>query len=97
MTDNLREMERNNTFQKVVHDWRNRDAPKLLCISRDVIATCNMKTKETDFELRNLEGGVLSFWHFWPEIDQDNKLFKEDIDKIKSEMKEILSKVREMI
>ena len=97
MRDDLRKTDRNNTFRKVVCDWRGRDAPKLLCISDDVIATHKIKTGETDFELRNKEGGVLEFWYFWPEIDQDKGTHKEKIDKIRIEMKEVLSRVRKML
>ena len=93
--DNLRNVDRNNDFQKVVIDWRDRDV-KLLCISGDVVATQNIRTGETNFELRNHEGGVLGFWHFWPGIDQNGER-KETIDKIRSEMKKILSRVRKMI
>ena len=92
MPDNLRNVNRNNEFEKVVIDWRDRDV-KLLCISRDVVATRNIRTGETDFELRNHEGGILSFWHFWSSIDQNGER-KETIDEIRSEMKEVLSEVR---
>ena len=96
MSDYLKQVDRNNTFEKVVLDWRCREAPKLLCITRDAIATCNLKTEETNFQLRDWDGGVLSFWHFWPAIDQDGA-HKEKIDKTRIELKEILSRVREML
>ena len=97
MPGNLKREERNSTFEKVVLDWRCRETPKLLCISSDVIATCNIKTGETNFELRDLESGILSFWHFWPALDQDHVAHKETIDKIRIEMKKVLSRVRKMI
>ena len=97
MPDNLRKEDRNITFRKVVFDWRCRETPKLLCISSDVIATCKIKTGEINFELRDLDSIHLSFWHFWPEVDQECGPHKETIDKIRIEMKEVLSRVRKLI
>ena len=91
MPDNLRNEFRNNDFEKVVIDWRDRDV-KLLCISRDFVATRDIRTGETNFELRNHEGGR-GFWHFWSDIDQNGER-KETIDEIRSAMKEVLSRVR---
>ena len=62
-----------------------------------MIATCKIKTGEINFELRDLDSVVLSFWHFWPEVDQDHGPHKESIDKIRVEIKEILSRVRKLI
>ena len=95
MPDNLRNVNRNNAFEKVVIDWRDRDV-KLLCISHDIVVTSNNRTGGTYFELRNHEGGVLGFWHFWSSIDQNGER-KETIDEIRSEMKEVLSRVRKMM
>ena len=95
MPDNLRNVNRNNAFEKVVIDWRDRDV-KLLCISHDIVVTSNNRTGGTYSELRNHEGGVLGFWHFWSSIDQNGER-KETIDEIRSEMKEVLSRVRKMM
>ena len=96
MPDCLKQKDRNETFDKCVLDWRCREAPKLLCITPDVIASCNLKTEEKDFQLRDFDGGVLCFWHFWPAIDQDGA-YKEKIDKTRIELKEVLTRVREMM
>ena len=66
MPENLKQRERNNTFEKVVCDWRCREAPRLLCISNDVITACFFQEEETifDFHLRENDGGVYSIWHY---------------------------------
>ena len=98
MPDNLKQEDRNKTFEKVVIDYRCRGCPVLVGISDDVIARCDLETRQTlDFQLRNHEDGLLGFWHFWPKIDQDGNDHKEIIDKKRIEMNEVLRQVRKMI
>ena len=100
-------MIKNNLRTFEPHFWpkikNNRASAKFLLVlikkngvTRDAIATCNLNTEETEYQLRDLDGGRLSFWHFWPAIDQDGA-HKEKIDKTRIELKEILSRVREML
>ena len=86
----------NNDFNRIVLDWRCREAPKLLCVSQDVIVTCYIETGETDFEIRDPGDKYLSFWHYWPEVDRGGA-HKEMIEQTTSEFKEVLNQVRKMI
>ena len=62
-----------------------------------MVATCNLRTGKTDFELRDPEDiYLLHFWHYWPDVDRDG-VYKEMIDKIRIEMEEIWNRVREII
>ena len=95
--DDLKQEDRNNTFDRVVLDWRCRHAPKLLCISDDMIATCYIEAGETFFEIRDPAADIyLPFWHFWPEVDRGGP-HKEKIDNTRNKMKEVLKRIREMI
>ena len=93
--ENLRQTDRNKTFIKVVCDRRCREAPRLLCLTDDLYAACDMNTGKTNFELRNPEMGDPSFWHYWPHIDQQ-EVYKEQLGKIRTEMNKVLSRIREM-
>ena len=93
--ENLRKVERNKTFIKVVCDRRCREAPRLLCLTDDLYAACDMNSGKTNFELRNPEMGDPSFWHYWPHIDQQ-EVYKEQLGKIRTEMNKILSRIREL-
>ena len=98
MPDNLKQIDRNNTFEKVVCDWRIRQAPRLLCISNDIIASYYYEEEGevTRFHLRENDRGSLSFWHYWAAVDQDGD-YKGMIDKTRNKMKEIMNRVRKMI
>ena len=91
--ENLRQMDRNKTFLKVVCDRRCREAPKILCMTDDLYANFDIKTGMTDFELRSPETGDPILWHQWSHINID----EERIDKIRSEMNKVLSRVRKII
>ena len=93
---NLKKKERNNTFEKVVCDWRCREAPRLLCISNDLIASCYFEEEKTVFQVREYDKGVYPFWHYWNAIDQDGEN-KSLIEKARNEMKKIMTRVRKMI
>ena len=89
--------EKKDKFTRIVLDWRGRDGPKLLCISEYVVATCNISTGKSDFEIRDPEDRyLLHFWHHWPEVDRGGA-HKEKIAKIETEMEEIWNRVREMM
>ena len=92
----LKQKDRNNTFEKVVCDWRCREAPTLLCISNDVIASCYFEEETIIFQPREYDNGIYPFWHYWQAIDQDGE-YKSLIDKARNEMKKIITRVRKMI
>ena len=91
--DNLRQVDRNKTFIKVVCDRRYGETPKILCMSDDLYVTFDVKTGMISFELRDPENGDPGFWHYWPHIDIE----EERIDKIKIEMNKVMSRVRNLI
>ena len=91
--ENLRQMDRNTSFLKVVCDRRRGEAPKIRCMTDDLYANFDIKTGMIDFELRNPDIGDPSFWHHWSHIDID----EERIDKIRSKINKFLSRVREII
>ena len=93
--ENLRKVDRNKTFIKVVCDRRCREAPRLLCLTDDLYAACDINTGKTNIELRNPDIGDPSFWHYWPHIDQE-EVYKEQLRKIRTEMNKVMSRVREM-
>ena len=95
MPDLLKLEERNNTFEKVMIDRRGR-VPKLMCVTTDLIATCELGSSETNFQLRDAEDiyPYLPFWYHWPEISREGN-YKDMIDKMMIEMKELLSQIRE--
>ena len=92
----LKKENRNNIFNRVVFDWRDRNYPKLLCISDDVDATCYIETGEIFLYLRDLTDCLLPFYYYWPEVDHGGT-HKEMIDRAKNEMKEVFNRFRRMI
>ena len=76
-------------------DWRGRENAKLLCISQDLIATCEFGTGKTNFQLRP-EDHYLPFWDHWPDVARDGA-HKAMIDKLSIEMKAVLNQVRKII
>ena len=100
LPNNLKQLDRNKTFIKTVCDRRYRgssEAPRLLCLTDDLYVAHDMKTGKTTFELRYPEIGDPSFWHYWPHIDQDHEVYKEQLEKMKTEMNKVLSQVRELV
>ena len=91
----LKQEDRNNTFEKVMIDCRGGGPPKVMCVSQDLIATWEFGTEKTNFQLRP-EDYYLPFWYHWPEISQDGA-HKDTIEKLRTEMKAILNRIREMI
>ena len=86
----------NVSFNRVVLDRRGWEVKKLICCAEDLIATHDINTGKTNFELRDSGDIYLPFWHFWPDIDQ-NGAFKETIDGLRMEMKKVLNRIRQLL
>ena len=95
MLGRLKQEDRNNSFDKVVIDCRGRGPSKVLCVSQDLIATWEFGTEKTNFQLRP-EDYYLPFWYDWPDIPRYGA-HKDTIDKLRTEMKAIMNRIREMI
>ena len=91
----LKQEDRNQTFDRVMIDWRGRDNAKLLCITDDLMATCEFGTGKTSFQLRP-EDSYLPFWEYWPEVARDGQ-HKDMINKLRIEMKAVLNQLRKII
>ena len=65
MPENLRQMDRNTSFLKVVCDRRRGEAPKIRCMTDDLYANFDIKTEMIDFELTLTSQG-----HFGSKIVQ---------------------------
>ena len=94
--DILKQEDRNNRFVKVVADWRCREAPKLLCISHDVIAHCHVEDETTHFQLRDPSDINLNFWHNWQEVDRGG-YHKDMIENTRIMMEKVFNRVRQMM
>ena len=96
-TEELRKIQdSNDTFCKVVLDWRCRGAPSLLCISPNVFVNCDINTRKIGFELRDPWDSLIHYWHHWPDVDRDGA-HKEMIEKALIEMKKVLNRIQEII
>ena len=96
----LKRMNRNKTFKKIVLDRRGRGVPKLVCLSDDVLLTCDTGTQKKDMHLLGDETFVVSDLlgcvTAWPRIDQEGT-YRELIETLELALEQWMSLVREMV
>ena len=94
-----KQFNRNLAFKKIVLDRRGQRVPKLLCLSDDVLLTCDTGRGETDFFLANGQSAeildLVKCVDSWPAIDPGGT-YSMWVEKMNVVLKKCMTLIQEM-